>query len=167
MFLLLRVVRRENASYPTLPLRSLSPPDASQTYVRKEALAIFWTCFASFSTVAVNYMIQLMLERMTKFEKHHSLDGQQVEISLRVFLLKLINTGTKGRRTSGCHCRESASLRNAWIGCWCGRVHHPADEQHADPGRPQHLHLLLRQLHLPVVHQHRHVHVTPRPLLAR
>ena len=65
--------------------------------MQKQALAIFWTLFASFSVVVVNTMIQLGLERMTKFEKYHSLDQQQLEVSIRVFVLKFINTGKKER----------------------------------------------------------------------
>jgi len=65
----------------------------SQDYIKKRALAFFWTFFASFSVVTINYLIQQLLEMMTKYEKHHSLDVQQFEISLRVFVLKFINTG--------------------------------------------------------------------------
>jgi hypothetical protein len=63
--------------------------------VEKQVLAIFWTLFASFSVVVINYLIQLGLEKMTKYEKHHSLDAQELEISLRVFVLKFINTGAR------------------------------------------------------------------------
>lgn len=64
-----------------------------QVYLQKTSLAVFWTLFASFSVVVVNYLLQMGLEAMTKYEKHHSLDRQELEISLRVFLLKFINTG--------------------------------------------------------------------------
>jgi hypothetical protein len=62
-------------------------------YLRKQVLAVFWTLMASFSVVVINYLIHIGLEKMTYYEKHHSLDAMQLEIGLRVALLKFINTG--------------------------------------------------------------------------
>jgi hypothetical protein len=58
-----------------------------------QAIATFWTVMASCSVVTINYLIQLGLQRMTEYQKSHSLDQQQLEIAIQVFVLKFINTG--------------------------------------------------------------------------
>lgn len=61
--------------------------------LRAQALATTWTIVASCSVVAINYALQLGLQRMTEYQKSHSLDQQQREIAIQVFVLKFINTG--------------------------------------------------------------------------
>ena len=57
-----------------------------------QALATVWTVVASCTTIGINYLIQLGLQRMTEFEKAHSLDKQQLETTIQLFALKFVNT---------------------------------------------------------------------------
>ena len=64
----------------------------SRDNLHTQALATIWTVFASCSTVGINYLIQLGLQRMIEFEKAHSLDRQQLETTIQLFALKFVNT---------------------------------------------------------------------------
>lgn len=75
------------------PLYAQHADALCKVYLSKQGWAAFWTLFASFLVVAINYCIQTALERMTAFGKAHSLDRQKLEVFLQTFVLKFINTG--------------------------------------------------------------------------
>jgi len=56
-----------------------------------EGLAAFWTVVATFLTIGINYLIQLVLQWMTEFEKAHTVDIQQFGRSMQLFVLKSVN----------------------------------------------------------------------------
>eukprot|EP00624_Nannochloropsis_granulata_P007896 evm.model.NODE_9949_length_46820_cov_28.931910.9 len=56
-----------------------------------QAVAMTWTVVASFSTIGINYLIELGLQRMTGYEKAHSLDRQQLATTIQLLGLKFIN----------------------------------------------------------------------------
>lgn len=56
-----------------------------------QGVAMTWTAVASLSTIGMNYLIELGFQRMTKYEKPHSLDRQQLETTIQLLSLKFIN----------------------------------------------------------------------------
>jgi len=48
---------------------------------------------ASFIVVGINFFFSFLMERSGNFEKHHSLDGKEESIMVRIFFLRFINTG--------------------------------------------------------------------------
>ena len=62
-------------------------------YFRKNLIADFFVYFACFIVLITNGGIDMFLKKSAEYEKHHAADSMEKSIFVRMFFLKLINTG--------------------------------------------------------------------------
>lgn len=77
---------------------NLNPYDQSQDslcqeYYRHQVNADMMAYFGAFVVVFINGLIDIVLKRCAEYEKHHSLDQLEMSVFVRLFLLKIINSG--------------------------------------------------------------------------
>ena len=77
----------------TLPLAEQRQDKLCQRYWKAQALAQFWLAMAAGTVSAVNTAIVFLTNKFARYEKFHSLDGEERSVMSRVFFLKLVNTG--------------------------------------------------------------------------
>lgn len=63
-----------------------------QTWLAERALALALMSFSSVALVGVNFMLNIIMKKLARFEAHHSITNLEVSFSTRLFYVLFINT---------------------------------------------------------------------------
>ena len=83
-------------------------------YLKALALKIFTSMLSALVVVAVNNVLKYVLTRFARFERHHTVTGEQQSVMKKLFLAQFINTGTVNSLTNKNICANNMQAEKKW-----------------------------------------------------